>query len=1061
MSANPVLTEYVQQKSNYTKLHWTSSNIGTPKHQYLLINAVSMDASKPYQRIELANQDLNGFDIRRYDLLLQDNPFPNGGWEGGVDYNAIIVMDLNNGETVQSNTLRFTSKRKLKTPALQPSLNLDDEIKLTITEQEDIDFVEDTTFILNNGTDIFTHVRNAKLYPVITNGGSGYQSGYYNNVPLTGGSGTGLMAIIDVVDNSVASVTIKDPHLNVIDTYSEGDVLSADNASLGNVSGASGLELILQRDASVEGTTMTYSLTKALDPRIKNSHELEVTCFHNGANGASEMSGTIMAEPSAVPNPAQNISLQRLVTADPLKDSYNLLWSDPNDMSEYNGRDALTSYEVFLKIDDGEFVSVETSSGALVTGEARQYAVGELDINKEVTLRVVYRNDTGEGAPADASVLTYNAPLVDPVIGDLAEGDRSASFSVTLDSERAYTGHSVIAAVAKEGEVSIQSVEVAVSGPSVSVQFDSLNNGQVTDITLTHKVIALDGSTVLLESASASVEVLPFAPATAPSISQWVSNNLNYFSGSVDFSAIELYGMSLESLSVELVSTNVGYSESIALSDTRYDAGTGVLSLFYDAVEIGLTEGSNYALRAKVLTRHPREGLIDGSPATSAAQPMIVQFEAPVLSDPAAHNPDEPDLPFVSFTMSDYDSRISNSFGQLYQLGGSLVEFFDPAGVRQVVEVGSTTFKSSDPNILQMQDPDYPDLTLIAGVQYKVKLRTIYSWFFQSRYTKATTITITPYVRASAPLEFSLGNTNGVIEESRIPVFWSSPEQDGGRPVIQYKITVDELDSDKDYTLQVEDLVVSEGKFFFMIDGLSLDGGEHTTPVETGVTYNVKIAAVTDGDLGALEGAESGPSPYTPGKAPEAITSVSVDDRDQELFITWQAPSDNGFEIIRYDVSLKDEAGAEIALDLDGQGNGIVFTPEVTLSGLTNGEKYTVGLIAVNSIGSSTIHEFQAIPHGAMSATVSVSGPANKQLTVNVTLNGNRVKKIIAIATDSDPARSENPIAEVEYELEEVYTGSVTKILDSFVLSRAISFWAVIIMTDREDETLVLSARDP
>ena len=1058
--ATPIsLSEYTGVKSNYTKFQWTSPNSGTPKHQYLLINAVSMDdAGKHYQRIELDNQDANYNDIRSYDLLLQDNPFPNGGWEGGKEYMASIVMLLLSGETIQSNTVRFTSKRKLKTPALQPSLNLDDEIKLTITEQEDIDFVEDTTFILNNGTDIFTHVLNAKIYTTITNGGSGYRQGSYNYVPLTGGSGSGLTANIYVdLNGNVTVVTVDST--SILQQYSAGDVLSADDANLGN-QGGSGLEITLQRDGLVEDTTMTFSLTKTLDPRIKNSHELEVTSFHNGVNGASDISVTINAEPSATPNAAQNIFLHRItptpgLPSDPLADDYDLVWNHPDDIAEYLGRDVVTSYEIFMSIDGAEFASVFVSSDPLLNdGQQLRYAVGALGINKVLTLRVVYRNDRGAGAPADASVLTYNAPLVDPVIGDLVEGDRSASFSVTLDSERAYAGHSVIAAVAKEGGVTIQSVEVQVTGPSVSVHFDSLNNGQITDITLTHKVIALDGSTVLVESASASVEVLPFAPATAPSITQWTSDNFNYFTGSVDFSAINLYGMVLESLSVELVSTNVGYSESIALSDSRYDAGTGVLSLFYDGAEIGLTAGSSYALRAKVITRHPREGVIDGSPATSGAQQMLSLFEAPVLSASAAHNSIEPDQPTISFTMSDHDSRITPWGEGQYTFAGWTVEFFDPAGVRQLVEVTDATspllFKSSDHGV-----------TLSAGVQYKVKLRTAYKLFFQDFYTKATTISIIPYVRASAPLEFSLGNTNGVVEESRIPVYWSSPEQDGGRAVIQYRIIVDELDSDKDYTLQVEDLVVSEGKFFFMIDGLSLDGGENTTAVETGVTYNVKIAAVTDGDLGALEGAESGPSPYTPGTAPAAITSVSVDDRDQELFITWQAPSDNGYEIIRYDVSLKDEAGVEIALDLDGQGNGRVFTPEVTLSGLTNGHRYTVGLSAVNSLGSSTVHEFVAIPHGALSATVSVSGADNKSLSVNIQLNGNRVKKIIGIATDPDPARSEHPIAEVEYELEEVWTGSVTKILDSFLLSGSISFWAVIIMTDREEETLVLSSRDP
>jgi hypothetical protein len=61
-------------------------------------------------------------------------------------------------------------------------------------------------------------------------GGSEYTNGTYNNVALTGGSGTGSTATVVVASNSVSSVTItKDGN-----GYLVGDTLSADAASIGN-----------------------------------------------------------------------------------------------------------------------------------------------------------------------------------------------------------------------------------------------------------------------------------------------------------------------------------------------------------------------------------------------------------------------------------------------------------------------------------------------------------------------------------------------------------------------------------------------------------------------------------------------------------------------------------------------------------------------------------------------------------------------------------------------------------------------------------------------------------
>jgi hypothetical protein len=64
-------------------------------------------------------------------------------------------------------------------------------------------------------------------------GGTGYNNGVYQNVPLSGGAGSGALATITVLTNAVASVTITNPG----SLYVAGDVLTANTNYLGGGSG--------------------------------------------------------------------------------------------------------------------------------------------------------------------------------------------------------------------------------------------------------------------------------------------------------------------------------------------------------------------------------------------------------------------------------------------------------------------------------------------------------------------------------------------------------------------------------------------------------------------------------------------------------------------------------------------------------------------------------------------------------------------------------------------------------------------------------------------------------
>ena len=94
-------------------------------------------------------------------------------------------------------------------------------------------------------------LQNLSMNSTIT-GGLGYDDGVYNNRQLTGGSGNGARANIEVTNGSVTKVTIISTGSN---SYSEGDTLSA------GISNGSGFLYTLGSDMDSPGTGCTVNVT--------------------------------------------------------------------------------------------------------------------------------------------------------------------------------------------------------------------------------------------------------------------------------------------------------------------------------------------------------------------------------------------------------------------------------------------------------------------------------------------------------------------------------------------------------------------------------------------------------------------------------------------------------------------------------------------------------------------------------------------------------------------------------------------------------------------------------
>ena len=104
-------------------------------------------------------------------------------------------------------------------------------------------------------------------------GGSSYVNGSYNNVSLSGGSGTGLIANITVAGNVVTSVNIK----NQGNFYAVGDILTATSASLGG--SGSGFQYTV---TSVDNSVGTSWVGDNYDPCLLYGALREAVIFQKG-----------------------------------------------------------------------------------------------------------------------------------------------------------------------------------------------------------------------------------------------------------------------------------------------------------------------------------------------------------------------------------------------------------------------------------------------------------------------------------------------------------------------------------------------------------------------------------------------------------------------------------------------------------------------------------------------------------------------------------------------------------------------------------------------------------
>ena len=230
---------------------------------------------------------------------------------------------------------------------------------------------------------------------------------------------------------------------------------------------------------------------------------------------------------------------------------------------------------------------------------------------------------------------------------------------------------------------------------------------------------------------------------------------------------------------------------------------------------------------------------------------------------------------------------------------------------------------------------EYNDTGLTNGEEYTYYIEAVND---NGESFASYTVKATPTGLPSAPVNLQASSMNG-----RVDLNWSTPSSDGGSSITGYMI----FRNNVNLTSIIGFISVSTYNDSGVINGESY-------------TYCIK-AINSNGDSPCSSSASA--IPATNSSAPENLQATGG---DEQLILTWDAPSDNGGSVIitGYMIFRND-----VYLTTIG---GLMYTN----GGLVNGQSYTYHIIAVNTAGDSEPSEPVSITIGDIP-----SAPENLQAT--------------------------------------------------------------------------------
>jgi large repetitive protein len=201
---------------------------------------------------------------------------------------------------------------------------------------------------------------------------------------------------------------------------------------------------------------------------------------------------------------------------------------------------------------------------------------------------------------------------------------------------------------------------------------------------------------------------------------------------------------------------------------------------------------------------------------------------------------------------------------------------------------------------------------------------------------------------------------------AQIALSWTAPA-DGGAAITDYVI---------EYSTNGSTWIV-------FADGTATATSTTITGLVNGTTYTVRVAAVNSVGTGAYATS----SPVTPATTPGAPTNLTTTIGNTQIALSWTAPASNGGAALTDYVIQYSTNGSTWTTFNDGTST----TTSTTVTGLTNGQAYTVRVAAINAVGTGSYVTSGSVTPGTVPGTpTGLSATAgNAQIALSWTAPAN------------------------------------------------------------------------
>jgi len=434
-------------------------------------------------------------------------------------------------------------------------------------------------------------------------------------------------------------------------------------------------------------------------------------------------------------------------------------------------------------------------------------------------------------------------------------------------------------------------------------------------------------------------------------------------------------------VSVQVSVTNPDHGTAASASPLTINPQPTVSSVSPGSVAAGSTVpqlqilGSGFQTGATVAPHAANSGLTFGTPTVVSPS----EIDVPVTVDPAAAkgvrvidvaNPDAgattanlsiftvPSVPQSVVAASGAARSVTVSWAAPADNGGSSLTSYTVTLAKQGSPTTAASFTTTDASTLQhtFTATDSPAASLENGTTYVAQVVATNA-AGNSTAAPASGATATTYALPKAPS--SLTATGGV---RTVDLSWPAVTDAGNDPagIASYTVTLVKRGADPNTT-----------QTFVTPDGSTLS--HQFTGLANGSTYDATVRATNTAGDSPTTGASA-----TTFDVPSAPSNANAVPADGTLAVTWNAPSsDGGTPVTGYTVTLTPSGGDSPATTTSTQH---------TFTGLTNGQDYTISIVATNAAGDSQAATTDATPVPAPPAPAPAAAtPGNGTLDVTWT----------------------------------------------------------------------------